>query len=303
MNVPYPIPGQQGDIAAFVADSTFKLGSLVKPVNAGPLISVDYSQAIDGTILTSSFRVKPGGMPAMAVYDAEIADPATSLIFWVWGGIAGRSYEVTVVIVVSDGEVRSDLLTVHVPDDGGNCVMVTPGYPPAMGAVSGDGSIIVNTAPRFFLSTTPPVGANIMDWWYNNVTQQLFQNITNGAISSWQNIAVDTGDEGITDAPADGNTYGRNDNSWVVVTGGGGGGGGTNIITLQPITPNGTATAFTLTASGITVDVTATNTLFVSVDGVWQQPSAQYTAVGNTITFSQAPTADAVIFMLWFAPT
>ena len=73
---------------------------------------------------------------------------------------------------------------------------------------------------------------------------------------------------------------------------------------MQPIAPDGTTRNFTLVAStGETVAVVNTNTLWVSVDGVWQEPLVQYSAVDNQIVFVQPPFADSVIFMLWFAPT
>jgi hypothetical protein len=53
---------------------------------------------------------------------------------------------------------------------------------------------------------------------------------------------------------------------------------------------------------GRPVTITGGNTLFVSVDGVWQDATTQYTAVNNQIAFSQAPSADSTVFMLWFAP-
>jgi hypothetical protein len=41
--------------------------------------------------------------------------------------------------------------------------------------------------------------------------------------------------------------------------------------------------------------------LLVSVDGVWQEPTSQYSAAGDIVVFAQPPTADAHVFMLWFS--
>jgi hypothetical protein len=142
------------------------------------------------------------------------------------------------------------------------------------GIVSGDGLIIVNTAPRFFVSGIAPVGANVLDRWYDTATGTVFDFITNGVGTGWD-------------------------------ASGGGGGGGSNaiILDLVPIHPDGVTTAFTLTSVvGRPVTITGGNTLFVSVDGVWQDASTQYTAASNQITFAQAPAVDSVVFMLWFAP-
>jgi hypothetical protein len=74
-------------------------------------------------------------------------------------------------------------------------------------------------------------------------------------------------------------------------------------VTMKPITPDGITTSFILTATdGTTVDIPVANTLLVSVDGVWQQPVTDYEASGNYVAFSQAPSADSVIFMLWLSP-
>jgi hypothetical protein len=153
-----------------------------------------------------------------------------------------------------------------------------PAPPPLNGVVSADGSVIVNTAPRFFVSGTIPVGANVLDRWYDTSNGQLYDYVSNGITTLW--VEAGTG-------------------------GGGGGGGGSNvtILSLNAIHPDGVTQVFNLTSViGRPVTIVGSNTLFVSVDGVWQDATTQYTAVNNQIAFAQAPFADSVIFMLWFAP-
>lgn len=275
MNYQYQIPGQQGDPAAFVADTTLILGTYVKPLDARTLISVDYSQLIPAVALDSySFRVKPGGEPQLWISEPELGLDANSLAFFIDGGIGGRAYTVTINATLASGEVRSDVLTVQVlGDDCGSCAPIAP-PPPTGGIVSGDGLVIVNTAPRFFVSGTPPVNANVLDRWYDTATGVIWDYVSNGATSLW-----------------------------VPAGGGGGGGGGVNILNITPILPDGSTTIFTLTAViGVPVTIVGSNTLFVSVDGVWQDATTQYYATGNRISFAQAPAADANVFMLWFAP-
>ena len=168
-------------------------------------------------------------------------------------------------------------LTINVLGDDCDCTSVLPIYPLGyLNAVSADGSIVVNSAPRFFVSSTAPINANVLDRWYNTTTGNVFDYITNGLVSYWTEAG----------------------------TGGGGGGNTGNIIKMQSIAPDGVTRTFTLIATtGETVNVINTNTLWVSVDGVWQEPLAQYNAVDNQIVFTQPPFADSVIFMLWFAPT
>jgi hypothetical protein len=276
----YPIPGQQANPTAFTADTTHVLGDVDKGVDSRVMVTVDYSQLIPSVTLTGySFRVEPGGEPQLWIDGSTLGSPATSLTFYVKGGVSGVQYTVKVVATQADMEIRTDMLYVNVLGDadcaGSGCAGVQPSAP-TNGAVSNDGSIITNTAPRFFVSATPPVGANVLDRYYNTTNGNVYDYVSTGLTTEW----VEAGTGG----------------------GSGGGGGASNIIQMQPIFPDGVATTFTLTVSGLTVNIVGSTSLFVSVDGVWQQPVTQYQASGNQIIFGQAPSADSVIFMLWFAP-
>jgi len=265
----------QGNPASFVANSTLQLGSYNKPLDAATSIFVDYSQLTPPVNLTSySFKIRPGGSPQLSIFASEWSDTGPSLVFTVYGGIAGRSYQITINGLMSDNEVRSDYLTVNVlgGDDCG-CAMVLP-PPPTQGAVSGDGSIIVNTAPRFFVSATAPVAPNVLDRWYDSSTGNIFDFVTNGLLSYWEEATV-----------------------------GGGGGYGAQVVTISPITPDGITTDFTMTAvDGTDLTIPTSNTLLVSVDGVWQQPDVQFAASGDEIGFAEPPSTDSVVFMLWLSP-
>lgn len=280
MNAPYPIPGSQTNPASFVADTTLNLGSYDKPVDAQTLISVDYSQLVPAIAIKKySFRVSPGGEPQLEIANSAIVNSANNLLqFFILGGIAGQAYEITIITRLVSSEARSDTLTINVLEDGGyTCPPSQSPTPLGIGqGVSGDGSIIVNTSPRFFISSTPPASANVLDRWYDTTTGQVYDYISNGILTQWA-LAGSGG-------------------------GGSGGGGGTNIVSILPITPDGVTTTFNLSAiGGQVVSVTAANTLFVSVDGVWQQANVSYSAVNNMIQFLEPPTVDAVIFILWFS--
>jgi hypothetical protein len=73
-------------------------------------------------------------------------------------------------------------------------------------------------------------------------------------------------------------------------------------VTGLPGTQNGTTTVFTLKAknSAITVNVARSEELFVSVDGVPQEPGVAFTAVGDQLTFTTAPEVDAYVFSVWY---
>jgi hypothetical protein len=83
-------------------------------------------------------------------------------------------------------------------------------------------------------------------------------------------------------------------------------GGTVNTVLLNQIVPDGTTTHFTgltVAMNGHLVNVAKNEELQVSLNGVVQQPGASYNATGNTITFAEAPEANADIFITWFGPT
>jgi hypothetical protein len=73
---------------------------------------------------------------------------------------------------------------------------------------------------------------------------------------------------------------------------------------LKPLVPvpDGATTTFTLaSADGATLSINNDAQAWISVDGVPQQPTTAYTIVGNQISFTTAPSADAYIFGVWFS--
>ena len=81
--------------------------------------------------------------------------------------------------------------------------------------------------------------------------------------------------------------------------------GTVNTVLLNPIVPDGVKTAFTgltVAMNGHLINVAKNEELCVSINGVIQQPGAAYNANAATITFIQAPEADANTFIVWFGP-
>lgn len=75
---------------------------------------------------------------------------------------------------------------------------------------------------------------------------------------------------------------------------------------LKPFIPafDGTTTVFTMqSVDGTTVNITTSEQLVYSLDGVTQEPYTAFTANGATITFAVAPSADAYGFGIWMSPT
>jgi hypothetical protein len=227
-------------------------------------------------------KVRPGGEPQLVIgpplVGMNAGTPTSIVTANVVGGIAGRAYDVYINIRGDIGGVYTFHWTVNIAGDDCGCASVVPSYNGAGSVVSGDGSVIVNDRPRFFVSATFPVNPQVLDRWYDTTSANIYDYVSNGLTTHWE-LAGASGGGG----------------------GGGGGGSGANIVTIQPITPDGVTRNFVLTA-GQPVTVTAANTLFVSVDGVWQEPVVQFQAIDNQIQFAQAPLPDSHIFIQWFAP-
>lgn len=184
MNYSYPIPGSQADPTAFVANMAGVLGSYDKPVDAKTHLSVDYTQLVTApTISSYSYLISPGGEPQLQIYGSQLT--ANVLMFAVQGGIGGRTYTVTINAKQSNGETRSDTLTINVlGDDSQSCQIVNP--PLINNLTSADGMMVVNTAPRFFVSATAPINGQAFDQWYNTSTGVLYFCISDGNTFFWR---------------------------------------------------------------------------------------------------------------------
>jgi len=78
---------------------------------------------------------------------------------------------------------------------------------------------------------------------------------------------------------------------------------------VQPLVPNGTKQAFNLSyidpavgPGAIPVDVGRGEQLIVSLDGVVQEPTVDYTATGDTLNMVLPPPADSRFWAIWFRP-
>jgi hypothetical protein len=73
-------------------------------------------------------------------------------------------------------------------------------------------------------------------------------------------------------------------------------------INTPPGFQDGSRATFVLTVAsdGTNPNLAGPEELLVSIDGVIQEPAIQYAASGDSVTFNQAPTADAYVFISWF---
>ena len=81
-------------------------------------------------------------------------------------------------------------------------------------------------------------------------------------------------------------------------------GGTVSTVLLTPLAPNGTTKTFPLSVAhnSAPTNVAKNEELLVVVNGVPQRPGNAYNASAASITFVEAPEADAIIFIVWFGP-
>lgn len=84
--------------------------------------------------------------------------------------------------------------------------------------------------------------------------------------------------------------------------------GSINAFKLQPMTPDGVTTDFTMTyldplgGDPLPTNVGSGAQLMVSLDGCVQEPGAAYTALGSNLHFIEAPVATASLWAVWYQP-
>jgi hypothetical protein len=274
----YPIPYSQANTAYFYANSVNNVGTFNKPINDNVQISIDYSKLTPSVAVSKVwFEIEPGGEPPLTINSVVIT--STLVTFYVGGGYSDLSYNVTINAVLAGAAIRSDVLVVNVSgEDGCDCSCETNIYADNF-IQFGTQNVFVNKYPRFFVSGTAPTNANLLDRWYNILDGNWYDYVTDGRTDFWVLSIPSTG---------------------------GGGGGGTDttgnitIKKMQPLAFDGVTTAFTLIATDSSVpNVTTSNSLFVSLDGVWQEPDTQFAASGASITFATPPPHDSYEFIIW----
>jgi hypothetical protein len=174
--------------AYFYANNSFTLGSLQQPVNATTLITIDYTQ-LDITILNTaifSFLVDQGNGPPILITDTVLNSGV--LTFLISGGIPEVTYSLTINIEHDADQFRSDTLSVNVFDLSNQfySTAVTPVSNTVGQPMIGSSLAFFNTGPRFFVSSAAPTGANVMDEWYNDLTGDVGQLVTDGSNVWWQ---------------------------------------------------------------------------------------------------------------------
>lgn len=193
----YPIPQNQfATPSYFYADNSYRLGSMVKPVNSQILVTIDYSKLTPAiTPSRFMFLVDSGDSPPFGIITPKLT--GTILTFVVTGGAPGQTYDVSIVLTKNDSTVRTDVLTVNVTGDEACCPPTALPVSQNLGTFTGsNGLSYANDVPRYFVTSTQPQGPNVLDMWYNPATGLLQEYVTNGASSYWQSAVGPTGPAG-----------------------------------------------------------------------------------------------------------
>jgi hypothetical protein len=275
----YPIPFSQTNTAYYYVNSTNKMGSFDKPLDGRVQLTMDYSKLIPTVSVDKIwFEIEPGGVPPLTIDSVVVADPLVT--FYVDGGYSDMSYNVVANAVLDDGSIHSDLLIINVFGEGG-CACGSEGDTYKNNFIQyGTQEVFVNKYPRFFVSAIAPTNANLLDRWYNLIDHVWYDYVTDGVTNFWAISGVGTpppdtgGDSGVS--------------------------GNITIKRMQPLELDGVTTTFSLISTDLFIpNVTTPNSLFVSIDGVWQEPTIQFDASGGSITFATAPAVDSYVFILW----
>lgn len=194
----YPIPYNQFTSGTyFYADNGYNLGSMVKPPDSLIWVTVDYSKLTPAVTPTKqAFIIDSGDSPPFGITSAKIT--GSVLTFIVGGGAPGQTYDIDIVMTLSDFSVRTDRLTVNVS---GSETCYPPPLPVSqnLGTVSGVGGLeYLNDIPAYYVQDTAPENPNIFDAWFNPSTGVLQEYVTNGLTSYWTNKVGPAGPPGLT---------------------------------------------------------------------------------------------------------
>lgn len=264
--------GQFNRVAYFYAsDTTTYLGRFSKDAAATVMCRLDYSGLAvpPSGPETELYSIDIGSNPPLAVSSSSYDPNGQYLDFILSGGLEGQEYNLAIAISGTVG--RTDTMTIDVPLSTCDCGGSTNAGANIATYPAGYGTVFINSAIKYTISSAQPPGANIKDQWYNPDTSVLYEYITDGVSTWWQQITPTIESTAAT-------------------------------YKLKPIVPDGATTTFSLTTvEGKSPIIGASTDLIVSVDDVIQNPDVDYKAFQNQIMFVVPPAADSIIFMTWFA--
>jgi hypothetical protein len=201
------------DSVYFFADSTLTLGPLVKQIKDQTLVIVDFSHVTPPHTVTGySFTIDVSSNPALVVSYPKVDLAGDIVTFLLSGGIAGQQYKLSLTTNV-DINARTDVLTVNIPSQVGDCAIINPVPTIYTQLPLGEPTQgYVNTAVRYFWGSAPPNNPSVMDQWYDPTDQTLSEWATDGTSYFWQMI-MSAGL--VSEAPTNNLIYGRYNGVWV----------------------------------------------------------------------------------------
>lgn len=310
--------------AYFFASTAGKFGPLVKQLDDQILVVIDYSKLTPPLAVTSFlFSLDVTSNPQLVVSFPQLNATGSVLTFLISGGIEGQQYNLS----IGANNARVDVLTINVPSSGDcSCDAINP--VPSLYTQSPLGTAgYVNTGARYFWGRAAPANPNVLDQWYNTVTGELNEWVTDGVTMFWDDFStggspfIDAPIDGTMyerlngswvrdpiqfDAPRDGRPYARQDGGWIIGSSGGGGGGGGGTFTLLNMTERLTVTGINAVAglsfppSGGLLMLIINGTTFTVQDG-------SFVMTGNAVswisTIYRINLSDVVIAVYSYAPT
>ncbi len=209
MSYAYPIPANRSNAAYFYATGLGgQLGVYPKSMPAKTMLTVDYSGVVGvpnppnvgGSvgITNISFVLGTQTLPPLVVSNPVLQAQMNVLTFVLSGGFAGVQYELSINATLSNGVLRTDVLTIDIPppyeDD---CACSSCGCSPCecrdtiddlqdqMASLATDDSIFGTNFVRYYVSYSEPAPASLFDKWYNPATGVISNYVSNGIASRW----------------------------------------------------------------------------------------------------------------------
>lgn len=187
-----------GNATYFYPDNSGYAGGFTKTIEAQTLVTLDYSQTLNTgvTVAKVAFLLDVQTNPQLIISGMKIVGQTNIVEFIVSGGYSGVQHQLSIVATLSDTTVRTDIVKISIAGDSSDCdpcgkttmlMPIPPGYQQASLAQNG---VYASSFVRYFVSDKTPLGANIMDQWYNTNTGALFEYITNGVHSYWFNPGI-----------------------------------------------------------------------------------------------------------------
>jgi hypothetical protein len=182
----------------FYPDNSGSVGGFNKSVPAQTLVTFDYSGILAAgvTLKSVSFLLDVQTSEQLIISGKQIVGANNILSWIVSGGMGGITYNLSAVATLSDMSVRTDVVQINVTGDSNvgccdpcgqpvGCIAPIPaGYQQAGLIQNG---IYASNLIRYYVSNTAPLGANIMDQWYDTNNNTLYEYITDGVHNWWQN--------------------------------------------------------------------------------------------------------------------